>query len=455
MPRIKVLLPVDNAEIDDVVTLGDYALHPVYWHGEEPNSEHPIYDLLLDWPEWFPSLTFTYSEWEECEERDDPSGYAILTFELEVEEQLLAAAQRANSSERITLLQQAISAGEHALSSMRSHLASSLQWEFSPRAAGRIATGVITAFVQRTDGSTAPMRLQAMTGLASARSALQLPDKSQRPAKSRPRISRKLGYLSQVFAAAAADLLPDAQYEVELGRYRVDVLLRDHRLIVELDGKKEHGSWEACGADRLRDRYFLTRGYRTVRFTSDELSDAARCVRQVLEILRAEQPIAPPAGALFVDWTFLHRENMAWRRKNVASSAPLPFVSRYLRAIAALAQIEGHWDVFIYSYPGDLAGGSIDFDVLRSVTLPNSISAVLHEWQLPEMIAVKLCEHMMRSRFDYGKVGLIADDSAYPPLLASGPEPHFLFCCAAGASSMASVSTRKMDIAALIAQVHI
>lgn len=449
-----MLLPVDNVDIDKVVTFEDYALHPVYWDEIEPHQEHPIHDLLLDWPEWFPSATLRCSGLEEREQRDDPSGYAILAFDFEVEEHLLAASERTNSSERVRLLQQVVSVAEHALRGMRSRHPASLQSASSSPVVGRLATGLMTAFVQRTDDRNAPMRLQAMTALTSARSTLQLPGKRRLSAKSQARMSAQLSYLSQVFSAAAADLIPDAEYEVELGRYRVDVLLRDHRLIIELDGEKEHGSWEACGADRLRDRYFLARGYRTVRFTSDELSNAARCVQQVLEIVRVEQSIPPPDGALFVDWTFLHCQNVAWRRKNGLSPAPFPSVSRYLTKVAAMAQITGLWDVFLYSYPGDLTNGSIDFDVLRFVPLPDSISVVLHEWQFPKMIAVELCKHMMRCRFDYEQVGLIADDSAYPPLLATGTEPNFLFCCEGGASSMVSVSAKKIYIAALIAEVH-
>jgi len=67
--------------------------------------------------------------------------------------------------------------------------------------------------------------------------------------------------------------LPLPLTNVYLGRYTVDCLYEDHKLIIELD---EHGhrSAHAFEEDRQRDRHHATLGYTTIRITDQALNAA-------------------------------------------------------------------------------------------------------------------------------------------------------------------------------------
>ena len=63
-----------------------------------------------------------------------------------------------------------------------------------------------------------------------------------------------------------------------IGRYYVDFLCRDRRLIVEIDGG-QHSDTEA---DRKRDAELAARGYRVIRFWNNDVLGNIEGVMQVL-----------------------------------------------------------------------------------------------------------------------------------------------------------------------------
>ncbi len=79
--------------------------------------------------------------------------------------------------------------------------------------------------------------------------------------------------------------LPAPEANVRIGRYRVDFLWRNERLIVETDGFQAHHGRLAAAADRERDRYLTARGFAVVRFTYGQVMDAPR---EVTAVVRAE-----------------------------------------------------------------------------------------------------------------------------------------------------------------------
>ena len=89
---------------------------------------------------------------------------------------------------------------------------------------------------------------------------------------------------------------------VQLGRFEVDLLWREHRLVVELDGYASHGTRAAFERDRSRDAELAAAGLRIVRFTwrqvaRDPAAVAARMrtlLRDVCLAPRVDLP--PPAG---------------------------------------------------------------------------------------------------------------------------------------------------------------
>jgi very-short-patch-repair endonuclease len=74
-----------------------------------------------------------------------------------------------------------------------------------------------------------------------------------------------------------------------LGSFIADVLWPEHRLIVELDGYRAHGSRSAFEADRARDVELKLLGYEVIRFTWRQLtSQPAQVARTLRRLLTAQ-----------------------------------------------------------------------------------------------------------------------------------------------------------------------
>ncbi|MFN8114418.1 MAG: DUF559 domain-containing protein, partial [Solirubrobacterales bacterium] len=71
-----------------------------------------------------------------------------------------------------------------------------------------------------------------------------------------------------------------------LGRYRPDMLWREHRLIVEIDGRDAHSTPAQLAADARRQAELEARGFAVLRFTAavvrDRPGQVAAAVRQRL-----------------------------------------------------------------------------------------------------------------------------------------------------------------------------
>lgn len=94
------------------------------------------------------------------------------------------------------------------------------------------------------------------------------------------------------------------------GRYRVDFILKDARLIIELDGHDYHSTKEQLERDAIRQRYLTRAGYSVIRFTGREVNrDPAACVAEVREMYRERMERSPAKyRALYLDYRFLMRQ---------------------------------------------------------------------------------------------------------------------------------------------------
>ena len=73
--------------------------------------------------------------------------------------------------------------------------------------------------------------------------------------------------------------------------HRVDALYDDHRLIIELDGRQDHGQWDRIEQDHDRDALAIELGYDTLRITWRRLhKEADELERQLRAILAARDP---------------------------------------------------------------------------------------------------------------------------------------------------------------------
>lgn len=78
---------------------------------------------------------------------------------------------------------------------------------------------------------------------------------------------------------------------------RVDFAFLDHKLIVEVDGRRWHAKNEAFETDRLRDNAALAAGWRVLRFTWREVIDRpARVAATVRRTLAVLDPISAVSG---------------------------------------------------------------------------------------------------------------------------------------------------------------
>jgi very-short-patch-repair endonuclease len=76
--------------------------------------------------------------------------------------------------------------------------------------------------------------------------------------------------------------LPPARANARLGRYEVDLLWPEARLVAEVDGFAFHGSRAAFERDRRRDADLQAQGFRVVRITWRRLTREPEAVAVML-----------------------------------------------------------------------------------------------------------------------------------------------------------------------------
>jgi len=67
--------------------------------------------------------------------------------------------------------------------------------------------------------------------------------------------------------------IPAPKVNVRIGRFVVDFLWPEHRIVVEVDGYEFHGGRQSFEADRERDAELAVQGYRVLRFTYRQVTE--------------------------------------------------------------------------------------------------------------------------------------------------------------------------------------
>ncbi len=93
---------------------------------------------------------------------------------------------------------------------------------------------------------------------------------------------------------ARAYNLPMPQFNGYVEGELVDMVWREQRLVVEVDGRRWHIGKRAFGEDRRRDRKLLRAGWRVVRFTDDQVAQDPAGVAAELSALLRDGPGLPP-----------------------------------------------------------------------------------------------------------------------------------------------------------------
>jgi very-short-patch-repair endonuclease len=81
--------------------------------------------------------------------------------------------------------------------------------------------------------------------------------------------------------------LPAPEVNVQIGKFEVDFLWRDRKLIVETDGYDAHRGREAFEADRAQDAELRVLGFNVVRFTYRQVHDRWSWVERTVHALLA------------------------------------------------------------------------------------------------------------------------------------------------------------------------
>jgi very-short-patch-repair endonuclease len=85
--------------------------------------------------------------------------------------------------------------------------------------------------------------------------------------------------------------LPEPEFQVDWHGHRVDALYRDHNLIIELDGRRDHGQWDRIERDHVRDALAIEYRHNTLRITWRRIhKEADELERQLRAILDARDP---------------------------------------------------------------------------------------------------------------------------------------------------------------------
>lgn len=79
--------------------------------------------------------------------------------------------------------------------------------------------------------------------------------------------------------------LPRPEVNARVGRYEVDFLWREARVIAEADGFRYHGTRRAFERDRARDADLQAQGYRVLRVTARQLGHSPKQVVRSLQAL--------------------------------------------------------------------------------------------------------------------------------------------------------------------------
>lgn len=225
-----------------------------------------------------------------------------------------------------------------------------------------------------------------------------------------------------------ADLIESEQWfgdKEKHARYRVDFILRDARLIIELDGHAYHSSPEQLEKDAIRQRYLTRSGYTVIRFTGREINrDAKGCVDEVRTIYRERMQREPVKyRAMYIDYRFFYQERMKainfFRKINPDKTLTSPSIVQVIPHAIEWLHEKSFITAFIFHLPED----KYEIEHLNGLTLDYEKGEVRINTVSEEWYSLELGEHMLRFAHLFDEFLVIADDPVYiSPLLSVLPK---------------------------------
>ncbi|HGN9466903.1 TPA: endonuclease domain-containing protein [Providencia stuartii] len=203
-------------------------------------------------------------------------------------------------------------------------------------------------------------------------------------------------------------------------RYRVDFILMDARLIIELDGHDYHSSKEQLKNDAKRQRYLTRAGYTIIRYTGSEIhEDCAACVEEVRDIYKERMQRTPGKyRVMYIDYPFVckvtqhllrfQKQLQAEGHVPVRDVTPVSLDELLPHAIEWLYE-KSHIAAIVF-YPPEFES---DIEHLDGKIKEYEKGEIVISLVKDELYSFELGDHMMRFSHLFDEFMLVGDDVIY------------------------------------------
>lgn len=228
-------------------------------------------------------------------------------------------------------------------------------------------------------------------------------------------------YIEREFSKHLDDLATAIEAEHWFGdpekhsRYRVDFLLKDARLIVELDGHDFHSTKEQLENDAVRQRYLTRAGYSVIRFTGREIvRGAKRCVAEAKQIYEERIQRSPSKyRALYIDFPFLRRQMVRtmkfYREQRPGRSLSLTPLDQFIPHAIDWLHEKSFIAAFAFCAPEDW----VDLERFDNYVKDYEKGEVRLNVMAAPLYALELGDHLRSFCHLFDEFYLIADDPVY------------------------------------------
>jgi hypothetical protein len=233
--------------------------------------------------------------------------------------------------------------------------------------------------------------------------------------------------IEQIFLDAANGKIDDLAREEWFGddqkhfRYRVDFLIKNKRVIIELDGRANHLTETDRVNDAKRQRYLERSGYRVIRFTGTEITrDANQCVEEVIGFLSDLGDQHLDHQIIYIDRIFLYQQiiqsEMFYKALYPSKSLETPSLEELVTHMIDWLHFPAS-DIEVYIFQLEESGFFADVMNLHGKVQLHKESRIRYQVFEGEWIAFEILEHLKYHARYYDGFVLVADDPLYADFL--------------------------------------
>lgn len=233
-------------------------------------------------------------------------------------------------------------------------------------------------------------------------------------------MSNKMIGAQKIFYDHAKKKIHGLEYEVWIGRYRVDFYLRSKKIAIEIDGHEFHSTKEQRTNDAVRERYLQRLGLTVIRFTGNEVTtNVTKCIEEVVQFIKSTEVDKLHNKSIFVDLLFLSRETLKttryYQNEYPEKNLKMPPLSSLLREICGCLRLNGDYNVFIVGVWDFFSNSLFDFDVIKYLEYSGGELIVFEE--LTDFLVTTIFDLMEQCKGKHDELILVGDDLGYVPIL--------------------------------------